>query len=447
MLELLSHADKMAVQLSPSLVAAITAQGQLYEVGGAVRDSLIPGQPESKDIDLLVTGIPFQELLAILSRFGRADLVGRSFGVIKFTQYAKGDMPAETFDFVLPRKEISTGSGHRDFEVDFDHRLQVEDDLGRRDFTINAIARNVVNGELIDPYGGQADLKAHVIRVAFPNSFREDPLRMLRAVQFAARFNFEIEPATYVSLRENVALIQTVSAERIAEELNKLLVQADKPSTGFLLMQRVGMLKFIFPELEYTVGVDQPGPYHAYPVFEHSIFTADATPKRLVVRMAALFHDVAKPQAKQLTADGATFYGHEDYGARLAKRILERLRYSNDFVEKVVLLVDRHMFTTAVSDKGMRRLIRKVGPDLIFDLLDLRRADVVGQGMGGKTEDVDEFEQRIRAELERKPPFGLADLAINGDELMRVFDLQPGKLVGEILNHLLEVVLDFPEQE
>ena len=443
---LFSRTGKMTAPLIEPLIVAITARGQLYEVGGAVRDSLIAGQPESKDIDFLVTGIPYPELVALLRQHGRVDLVGRSFGVIKFTQHGSTGAPTETYDFVLPRREYSTGSGHRDFDVSFDHNLKVEDDLGRRDFTINAIARNVATGELVDPHDGRADIKAKLIRATFPNSFVEDPLRMLRAIQFAARFGFEIEPATYQAICDNVELIRSVSAERIAEELNKLLLKADKPSVGLSLMQRTGMLSQLTPELERTVGVDQPGPYHAYPVFEHSIFTVDAAPRSLTVRMAALFHDVAKPQAKREIDGGATFYGHEDYGARVARKVLERLRYSNDFVDQVVILIDRHMFTTDVSDKGMRRLIRKVGQGLVFDLLDLRRADVIGQGMGGKTEDVDEFEQRIRAELERKPPFGLGDMALNGDDLMREFGIEPGKLVGEILNHLLELVLDFPEK-
>jgi tRNA nucleotidyltransferase (CCA-adding enzyme) len=441
-----SRAGKMVSPLAKQLITAITTQGQLYEVGGAVRDSLIPGQPPSKDIDFLVAGIPYQELVSLLRRFGRVDLVGRSFGVIKFTQHASAGFASETFDFVLPRKEYSTGTGHRDFAVEFDHNLRVEDDLGRRDFTINAIARNVATGEIVDPFSGQEDIQAGLIRIAFPNSFVEDPLRMLRAIQFAARFSFEIEPQTYAAIRDSYSLIKTVSPERIAEELNKLLVSADKPSVGLILMQRTGMLKVLLPELERTVGVDQPGPFHAHPVFEHSILTVDAAPRSLTVRMSALFHDVAKPQAKQVVDRGATFYGHEDYGARVARKVLERLRYANDFIDQVVVLIERHMFTTDVSDKGMRRLIRKVGQELVFDLLDLRRADVVGQGKGGKTDDVDEFEQRIREELERKPPFGLADLALNGSDIMREFGIGPGKEIGEILNHLLELVLDFPEK-
>lgn len=446
MLEPSLPVSETAMRLNQALVDAITVRGRLFEVGGAVRDKLIPGQPESKDIDLLVTGIPYRELCSLLARFGRVDLVGRSFGVIKFTQRDTAERESETFDFVLPRKELSTGVGHRDFEVDFDHHLRVEDDLARRDFTINAIAREVLTGEYIDPLNGRGDAAAGVIRITSPNSFAEDPLRMLRAMQFAARFEFEIEPATYQSICQNVALIATISAERIGEELNKLLVKSRKPSIGFILMHRTGMLRYLIPELENTVGVTQPGPYHKWPVFEHSLYATDATPPDLVVRMATLFHDISKPQTRHEVEDGATFYGHETFGAELARRVLERLRYSNDFVDQVVTLIDKHMFTTDVTDKGMRRLIRKVGKELIFDLLDLRRADVVGQGMGGTTEDVDVFERRIREELERRPPFGLGDLTMDGEDLKREFDLPEGKMIGEILNHLLEVVLDFPEK-
>jgi hypothetical protein len=145
-----------------------------------------------------------------------------------------------------------------------------------------------------------------------------------------------------------------------------------------------------------------------------------------------------------VTDTGASFYGHESAGARTARKVLRRLRYSNDFIKDVVTLVDRHMFTTAVTDKGMRRLIRRVGQELIFDLLDLRRADVTGQGMGGTTDDVDEFEQHIRAELERKPPFGLKDLAVDGRDIIREFSIPPSPEVGRILDYLLEQVLDNP---
>ncbi len=446
MLAQLSSAGEALSGLAPEVVEAITARGNLYAVGGTVRDSLLQLEEDSKDSDFLVTGIPYQELFGILKQYGRVDIVGKSFGVIKFTPFAAAGEAAQ-IDFALPRREHSTGTGHREFAVNFDHTIPVEDDLYRRDFTINAIARDVKTGRYIDPLNGRQDIHDRVIRYTSSASFVEDPLRMLRAMQFAARLGFAVDRVTLVAICDSARLIESVSAERIAEELNKLLLKADKPSIGFRLMEETGLLQYILPELQNTVGVSQPGPYHAWPVFEHTIYTVDAAPRRLVVRMACLFHDIAKPQAKRLTDEGgATFYGHETYGARLTRAALERLRYSNDFIDDVVTLVDRHMFTTDVTDKGLRRLIRKTGLALIYDLLDLRRADVVGQGKGGRTDDVDVLEQRIREEIAKKPPFGFGDLAVDGNDLMREFALQPGRIVGLVLNHLLETVLDFPDK-
>ena len=415
----------------------------MYEVGGAVRDRLMSSKTAVKDRDYLVTGIPYDRLEELLRPHGRVDLVGRSFGVIKFTQF-KGET-STTFDLTLPRKEFSTGTGHKDFSVSFDPNLSVEDDLTRRDFTINAMAVDVADDRLIDPLNGQQDIEANQIRMVYDDSFKDDPLRMLRAIQFAARFGFTIEPKTYDAIVANVSLVQSVSLERIAEELNKLLVLAETPSTGFRLMQQTGMLKELLPELDDCVGVDQPGPYHMYDVFEHTMHALDAAPQRLHVRLAALFHDINKPQARRLTDTGATFYGHEMTGARTAKAVLKRLRYSNDMIDEVCTLVERHMFTTDVTDKGLRRLVKRVGVNLIFDLLDLRRADIHAQGRGGTWEDVDQFEANIRAELERKPPFSISDLAIDGHDIMKMFNLTPGKAVGAVLDHLLECVLDDPE--
>jgi len=335
--------------------------------------------------------------------------------------------------------------GHKDFSVQFDPNLPVEEDLVRRDFTINAMALALDNEELIDPLDGMVDLKNRQLRMTSENSFLEDPLRMLRAVQFAARFNFLIEPQTFDAMRRNAELIESVSAERIAEELNKLMTRAKAPSDGFRLMQTSGLLKGIMPELEATVGVDQPGPYHKYDVFEHTLHAIDAAPPKLAVRMAALFHDITKPKHRRLVEKGATFYGHEISGARVAKQVLTRLRYSKEFIDNVTTLVERHMFTTAVSDKGMRRLVKRVGVGLIFDLLDLRRADVEAQGMGGTTNDVDEFEANIKDELAKKPPFGYKDLALKGDDIMKMFHMHAGPGVGIILQHLMEAVLDNPE--
>jgi tRNA nucleotidyltransferase (CCA-adding enzyme) len=430
--------------LNQKIIKEILTHGKIYEVGGAVRDRYISPILPDKDKDYLVAGIPLEELCSILCRFGKVDLVGKSFGVIKFSQSEKFN-GGQVFDIAIPRKEMSTGLGHKDFQVEYDHNLTVEDDLGRRDFTINAMAEDLSTGKLVDPLGGRKDIKKRLIRMTHPNSFKEDPLRMLRAIQFSARFEFDLEENTLLSLKENVDLIATIPAERIQEELNKLLLKARYPSNGFRLMQKVGLLEKILPELSNSVRVEQPGGYHAYDVFEHSILTVDNAPRDLVIRLAALFHDISKPETRVLVEDGATFYGHEKRGSQLTRRILSRLRYSNQIIEQVSLLVDKHMFTTGVTDKGVRRLIRKMGVDLIFPLLDLRRADVVAQGKGGHTQDVDELEERIKLELEKKPPFGLKDLAVNGNDIMENLNLPPSPLVGKILNHLLEMVLDEPE--
>jgi tRNA nucleotidyltransferase (CCA-adding enzyme) len=429
-------------KISDNAVSAILKKGRIYEVGGIVRDRLL-NLPPKADRDYLVCGIPYQELSTILKKFGKVDLVGQSFGVIKYTEYHKENK--YTFDVSLPRREFSVGSGHRDFEVSFDPNISIEEDLGRRDFTINAMALPLDGGVLVDPLGGQDDLRRGLIRMVSPDSFPEDPLRMLRAVQFAARFKFQVEPDTFAAMQKHAELILTVSPERISDELNKLLVLADIPSSGFRLMQKSGLLKHIMPELEATVGVDQPGGYHTYDVFEHTMHAVDAAPRSLPIRLAALFHDITKPQAKRIVEDGATFYGHEKTGAKVAAKIMKRLRYSNDLINSVSLLVDKHMFTTAVTDKGLRRLIRRVGQDLIYDLLELRRADIIAQGKGGSYDDVDQFEKDIRTEISKKPPFGLNDLAVNGHDIMEKFNLPESPVIGRVLNYLLEKVLDVPE--
>ncbi|MDP3024501.1 MAG: CCA tRNA nucleotidyltransferase [candidate division Zixibacteria bacterium] len=434
-------------RLKDIIIDEILKQGKIYEVGGVVRDRIISPVLKDQETDYLVCGIPMDELISLLSKFGKVDLVGKSFGVIKFMPFKKFSEKEEqkTFDIALPRKEYSTGVGHKDFKVEFDHNLKVEDDLYRRDFTINAMAYDLKSKKLIDPLDGKKDIKNRLIRITNSDSFKDDPLRMLRGVQFAARFEFEIEKGTYKSLMENAGLIKTISPERIQEELNKLLTRAKRPSIGFRLMHKTGLLKEILPELEACVGVEQPGGYHKYDVFEHSLETVDNASMDLVIRLASLFHDIFKPQARELTPEGATFYGHEKKGARVTKHILQRLRYSNEIIAIVTLLVDKHMFAMGVTDKGLRRLIRKITPEHIFELLEVRRADIIAQGKGGDRKDVDEFEKWIKEELEREPPFSVKDLKINGDIIMEKFGLSPGPIIGKVLNHLLEKVLDEPE--
>ncbi|HBZ86477.1 MAG: hypothetical protein A2509_08005 [Candidatus Edwardsbacteria bacterium RIFOXYD12_FULL_50_11] len=451
--------------LPKKILDSINSLGQIYEVGGVVRDriryslSLDTGGIDhhkfwsypAEEVDYLVTGMPIDALISGLGYYGQVELAGRSFGVIKFKLHI-ANCQAKTVDIALPRKETSTGLGHRDFEIEFDPDLPVEQDLGRRDFTVNAIALNVANiksriPNLIDPYNGLQDIKDRLIRMVNPRVFKEDPLRMLRACQFAARFQFSIEQDTFKAIKKNARLIRTVSPERIQQELNKMLLKADQPSIGLWLMQRSGLLKEIFPELEAGVDVTQPGGYHRYKVFEHSIKSVDYAPKSLEMRLAALLHDIAKPRCREVFEGGAHFYGHDKLGEKIAKELLERLKYSGQIISRVALLVRRHMFAFPQTEKGLRRLVAKVGIKGVYDLIELRRADIRAQGRGTEEDDreLDHFEQALTEVINKNPPFTINDLEVDGNIVMTEFHLKPGPKVGRVLRRLLDFVLDHPE--
>ncbi|MFN0152018.1 MAG: CCA tRNA nucleotidyltransferase [bacterium] len=426
---------------------SIVSRGSLYLVGGSVRDGILLGA--SKDLDFLVTRIPADELIALLEARGRVDVVGRSFGVIRFIP----DGASAAIDIALPRRETSTGSGHRDFAVDFDPDIPVEADLGRRDFTINAMAQDVATGALIDPFDGLGDLRARRLRAVSPRALREDPLRMLRAVQFAARFALDIEPETLRAMTDDAHLVTTVSGERIAEEITKLLTLAEKPSTGFAIMRKTGLLAHLFPELSKCDGVAQPPEWHRHDVLEHSLITCDAAPRdNLAVRLAALLHDTGKADCRQeifdekLERHRIVFYGHEEASRRDAAAVLARLRYPRALADRVDALIACHMFDyhAGWSDAAVRRLMARIGIDAIGDLIALRRADQIGSGFEHDTGATDELMQRIEKELEKKSATTVRDLAIGGNDIMRTLAIDPGPQVGRILAMLLEEVLENP---
>ncbi len=456
------------MHLSDKIIDSVNSIGQIYEVGGAVRDriryalSLGTGRIDphkfwsfpSEEVDYLVTGMPIDALISDLKQFGQVQQVGRSFGVIKFKLHI-ANFKSKTVDIALPRRETSIGLGHRDFEIEFDPDLPVEQDLGRRDFTANAIALRIQNSkfkiqnpEIIDPYNGVQDIKDRLIRMVNPRAFQEDPLRMLRACQFAARFQFSIEQGTFKAIKKSARLIRSVSPERIQQELNKMLLKADQPSIGLWLMQRSGLLKELLPELEAGVDVTQPGGYHRHKVFEHSIRSVDYVPNILEMRLSALFHDIAKPQCREAFEGGAHFYGHDKLGEKIVKEVLERLKYSGDVIARVSMMVRRHMFAFPETEKGLRRLISKVGTKGVYDLIELRRADIKAQGRGTEEadRDLDLFEQAITEVINKNSPFTINDLEVDGEDIMAEFHLKPGPEVGMILRHLLEHVLDHPEQ-
>jgi poly(A) polymerase/tRNA nucleotidyltransferase (CCA-adding enzyme) len=437
-------------EVSTYVSALSDAGGELYEVGGPVRDRLM-GRA-SKDHDLLCRHLTMRRISSLLKPYGKVAAVGKSFGVLKFSPHRAKGME---IDIALPRREVSTGVGHRDFDVDYDPELAVEDDLGRRDFTINAMALSLADGEIIDPYGGKSDLKKKILRMVFPRAFDEDPLRLVRAIQFTARFGLTIEKKTWEEMKRCAPLIKTVSGERIGMEIAKLMT-AEKPSVGFDLMCECGLMEHILPELIAIKGIEQdkqPGD----DVYGHTMRALDAARSDhaiensgdLEVMFAVLLHDLGKARTARFhpPSKRVVFFGHQVVSARLARHIMGRLKLSTVGIktQNVNRLIENHMFETKANftDRAIRRFISKVGKDLIFKLMDMRLADNRGgkhpYGIKGATR----LKARIREEIDRKPPFGPGDLAINGNDLMRM-GLAEGPAVGITLAMLVERVLDDP---
>ena len=437
------------LEIDRALTAALPADS-LYAVGGRVRDEIrrdVDGaEIDLKDLDYVVAGLPQADLEERLKAVGRVDLVGASFSILKVT--TKG----VTVDIALPRRERSTGAGHRDFQVESGPDISLEEDLGRRDFRMNMIARALPSGEIVDPHGGEADIRARRIDILSERAFEEDPLRMLRAAQFTARFEYAPTDRTRAAMTAAAPLIATVSAERMADEFSKLFVLARKPSIGIELLRETGVLQHVWPELLEGVGVEQ-NQWHAYDCYRHTLATLDASPPGdLVVRLAALLHDVGKPRTK----DGPHFYRHEQVGADMARDMLERLRFSNDVVERVTHLVRQHMYVgdPELSDPALRRLLRRIGPENLDRQFAVRAADIAGSGLPKRDDSNERFQARAHAEVARKPAFSVADLRIGGSDviaaMIRKGLAQPGftgdARVGEALRQLFEQVTEQPER-
>jgi tRNA nucleotidyltransferase (CCA-adding enzyme) len=432
------------------VIAAVVPPGQLFAVGGRVRDELrrqYDGVAVTlKDLDYVVTGVPGDDLAARLRRIGRVDLVGASFAVFKVT------FDGRTVDVALPRRERSIGTGHRDFAVESGPEIPLTDDLARRDFRMNMIARALPSGDLVDPYGGAADIRARRIDIITPRTFEDDPLRMLRGAQFAARFGYALTAQTRAAMIAAAPLVQTVSAERIAEELTKLIVQAPKPSVGLDLLHDTGVLSHIWPELLEGVGVEQ-NEWHAYDVHRHNLETLDsAAPGDLILRLAALLHDVGKPRTKE----GPHFYRHEQVGADMTHEMLARLRFSNEVTKTVEHLVRQHMYVADpdLSDAAIRRFVRRIGVEHLDRQFALRAADIAGSGLPKRGSSNERFQARVYAEVARKPPFSIRDLHIDGDAVIAVMvrmGLAPAgyrgdRRVGDALQYLFEQVTERPER-
>ncbi len=409
----------------------LEARGKIYFVGGYIRDKLIG--IERTDQDILVIGIASDELVKILQEYGFAEWVGKSFSVIKF-HYG-----GQIYDISIPSRRTAEDSIP-------DENLSLEDDLLSRDFTINSIAYDIRTGELIDPANGIEDIKSKVLRMTSEHSFDTDPLRLLRLCRLRAKLNFRIEPKTFAIAKNSVSKLTKISPERIGEEFTKIM-KLDKPSSAFRCMQELGILELIIPELAECVGITQPGGMHAYDVFEHILHTIDESPRKPLVRFAAMFHDITKPRHREIAENGrAKFYNHQISAAKVAKRWLEKYAFSKKFAESVAKLVRYHMFTHAETEKGIRRFVRKIGEELLDDIFQLRFADTKAQGLGGDMDAEMEYYERTMKILSEKPPLSVKSLAVNGNDVMNVLQIQPGPIVGEVLNKLLEIVIDDPSK-
>ncbi|MCK4549831.1 MAG: HD domain-containing protein [Candidatus Krumholzibacteria bacterium] len=413
----------------------------LFLVGGVVRDLLLDKAHPTLDFDYIVSGIGEEDLLALLARIGRADLVGKSFGVIKFKT-----PEGITVDIALPRSEVSTGPGHRDFKVVSDPDMPVASDLERRDFTVNSMALDLRDSGLVDPLGGVEDLEKRVLRVNRDTSFVEDPLRIMRGVQFLSRFELEVEPGTRALMERDRDLLGTVSKERIRDELNKMMLLADRPSAGFVFMHETGILPLVLPELDVTWGVEQ-NEFHPDDVFYHSVKSCDIAEKELLIRWCALLHDLGKPMMKMELNGRTVFHRHEEESARLAGEILTRLMFPASFISSAKHLISHHMFmiTDEWSDSAVRRFVARVGTENIDDLFEIRKADGASRGDRRIGEEVEYSRNRIDKVIRAESAFKRSDLALTGTEVMEIAGIEPGPHVGEILDDLLEAVLDHPE--
>ncbi len=416
---------------------------EAWIVGGAVRDTLL-GLP-STDWDVTTNANP-EQIVPLFSE----SFYDNEYGTVKvagshikeqFKLDATEVADSTLFDITTYRTELEYSDKRRPDSVVWGKTI--EEDLKRRDFTINAIAVNI-RGELVDPYEGQADLKNKLIHaVGNANErFAEDALRMMRAIRIACQLGFAIEEETLLAIKTHVANLKAISWERIGAETMKLLA-SEHAADGIMLMHNLGILEIVIPELMATKDIAQGG-HHIYDVFTHSVEALRACPSPdPVVRLATLIHDIDKPVvAKAEGARGVTFYNHEVSGARTAKRIAERLKLSKKDQDRIFTLVRWHMFVyeSKMTDASIRRFIRRVGKENIHDMMALRVGDRVGGGSKATSWRLTELQKRIGEQFYE--PLSLKDLAIDGQDIMQILDIRPSKKIGEILNTLFEEIIE-----
>jgi tRNA nucleotidyltransferase (CCA-adding enzyme) len=437
------------------------AGGKVFAVGGAVRDAIRGEDP--KDIDLMVTGLPAADVRASLDRLpGRNEVTGKDFGVFR---YHNRDSEVEV---ALPRKERSTGGGHRDFDVTTDHKMRPEEDLFRRDYTANAMAVDLSNGKLIDPYGGKEDIQRSILRAHNPDALSEDPLRIVRGLVANARHGFVPDDSTREQMKANAKSLEQLPPERIQAELDKLMA-AKNPAQAIRLAHETRVLPFIFPEVDQAFGYNQNNPHHELELGDHLTSVLERASEKSDdpdVRLAALLHDIGKPASawqdpdtgsnhyyEKRMPDGTTLgANHEDVGAEMAQKLLSRLRFPNNRVNRITTLIKHHMWAPFTTERGARKFLHRVGENNADDLMTIRWADQGGKsaypGTPPKANSADinlEAQQNLLNHVRNQgQPTTQASLAINGNDLIQA-GVPQGPQIGRVLQALTDAVVENPQ--
>ncbi|HUY69717.1 MAG TPA: HDIG domain-containing protein [Candidatus Tyrphobacter sp.] len=412
-----------------------------FLVGGCVRDLLIGREPQDWDVATDAKPAEIQKVFP-------ESVYENQFGTVA-VKTGSEEEKLKLIEVTTFREEGKYSDRRHPDEIKF--TKTIEEDLSRRDFTINAIALGGSDSEIIDPYGGQSDLKKKVIKaVGNPDErFGEDALRMMRAVRLSAELGFEIEAGTAEAIKKNSALLKFMAEERVRDELVKIVL-SPRAKEAIEELERISLLKYIIPELREGLGMSQ-NLHHIYTVWEHNLRALDyAVGKNydLVVRLAALLHDVGKPRTKRGEGPHATFYNHEVAGARMTQKIMERLKFPKDVSERVVHLVRFHLFyynVGEVTEAGVRRFLQRVGVENVDDLMRIREADRIGSGVP-KAVPYKLRHLRFMIDKVRQDPISPKMLKVNGTDVMEILRLEPSPKVGYILAALLEEVLDKPER-
>jgi tRNA nucleotidyltransferase (CCA-adding enzyme) len=436
-------AAKMAVEsLSPF--------GEVYVVGGAPRDIVLGKKPKDIDIMAKVNGDTIESVLKSIPK-AKLSLTGKQFPVYRFN-YAGSEV-----EIALPRIEVKTGEGNKDWQIKSDSSIPVEKDLERRDFTANAIAVNAKTGKVVDPFDGLKDIENGVLKTVHPNSFRDDSSRTMRALTALSKHGLQPDEETKEQMRLHAPHLKKTPMEIVGQELEKVL-SGDYPAEAIRLGHETGVLDHFLPEVHSTFGFDQKNPYHKHDLGTHTMnvlknvsgLTGDTD-----VRMAALLHDIGKPASMWEDENGVGhFYkgeqgqgaNHDEVGAEMAEGILSKLRYPANRIGRIKHIINNHMFPSFNSPKGARKFLNNAGSlETAHDLINVREADHMGKGNENATRMMtDKMRSLINDENTSQSVFSPKDLAVDGNDIIKTLGISSGPQVGEVIKKLMDLVVDHP---